>query len=267
MSDLKISLVQSFLHWERPAENRNKLQQLIEQIEETDLILLPEMFPSGFTMNTSMVAEKMDGESIHWMREMAREKDAVVCGSIIIEEEGKFYNRLIWMQANGEYFTYDKRHLFRMAEEHNYFSAGEEQLIVQLKGWNICPLICYDLRFPVWSRNRYETDRLTYAKPAYDLLLYVANWPEARVSAWEKLLLARAIENQVYVAGLNRIGTDDNGIAYSGNSVLVDPKGELIWKAKDHQEEVKTIVVNRDELDAFRKKFPVGMDGDQFEID
>lgn len=263
MSKLRISLIQSSLLWEMAEENRNKLEEQINKVSETDLILLPEMFASGFTMNTEVVAESMDGASVDWMRIMAKKKNAIVCGSLIIEEKGQYYNRLIWMQADGNYQTYDKRHLFRMAEEDHYFSAGKDRLIVDFKGWKISPLICYDLRFPVWSRNAYQKD---IGSHAYDLLIYVANWPEARIKAWEKLLLARAIENQAYVAAVNRIGNDDNGISYSGNSMLIDPKGEIIWKAKDHQEEVMTIDIDLEELNAFRKKFPVAMDSDQYTI-
>ena len=266
MSKLKISIVQSELLWEQAQHNRARLQEHINSIEETDLILLPEMFASGFTMNTANVAEKMDGESVEWMREMAKEKDAVISGSLIITEDGKNYNRLIWMKPDGSYHTYDKRHLFRMAEENQYFSAGSDRLIVTLKEWKVCPLICYDLRFPVWSRNQHQTDRSSYANSTYDLLIYVANWPQARIKAWEKLLFARAIENQAFVAAVNRIGADDNGIDYSGNSMLVDPKGELVWKAPDHEELVQTIEINLQDLADFKRKFPVGMDGDEFKL-
>ena len=161
------------------------------------------------------------------------------------------------MKPDGSFDKYDKRHLFRMGDEHNHFTAGSERLIVELKGWKICPQICYDLRFPVWSRNK---------KQEYDLLLYIANWPEVRIPAWEKLLYARAIENQCYVAGVNRIGIDGNGVNCSGNSMLIDSKGELIWKAKDLEEETKTVKVSLDDLNGFRKKFPVGMDADEFEV-
>ncbi len=266
MSQLTISLFQSDLVWENPQANRSEFEGKIKSIGQTDLILLPEMFTTGFSMASSRIAERMDGETVQWMKRMAGESKAVICGSLIIEENGNYYNRLIWMRADGTYDCYDKRHLFRMADEDQHFNAGTEKLIVELKGWKICPLICYDLRFPVFSRNRYETDRRTFAKAEYDLLIYVANWPSPRASAWSKLLMARAIENQCYVAGLNRIGIDEKQIQYIGGSTVVDPKGETMWEACDGEEEMTSITLELDELNEFRKKFPLGMDADEFEI-
>jgi len=266
MNDLRISLIQTDLHWEKPQDNRRRFEEKIEQLQASDLIVLPEMFTTGFSMASSQLSEQMDGGSIAWMKGMASSSGAVICASLIIEENGSFYNRLIWMRPDGTFAQYDKRHLFRMAEEDQHFSPGQEKLIVELKGWKICPLICYDLRFPVWSRNTYHTDRKTYARPAYDLLLYLANWPAPRAAAWSKLLLARAIENQVYVAGVNRIGTDGNDVAYSGGSTLIDAKGEPIWEAAVGAEEAITLEIDKDSLDAFRKKFPLGMDADDFTL-
>ena len=266
MQDLKISLLQSELEWENPAANRQHFSKLIDAIADTDLILLPEMFSTGFTMNSTDLAETMDGETVQWMKTQAVEKDAVICGSLIIKENSKFFNRLIWMRPDGSFETYDKRHLFRMANENEHFSGGKSRLIVELSGWKICPMVCYDLRFPVWSRNKAETDRKSYAHWEYDVLIYIANWPEPRVSAWEKLLYARAIENQCYVAAVNRIGEDGKGISYSGSSTLIDAKGETIWKAKDNSAEVITLELSKNDLADFREKFPVGMDGDEFEL-
>lgn len=266
MQDLRISLLQSKLEWENPAANRDHFSVLLDGIAETDLILLPEMFSTGFTMNSAGLAETMDGETLQWMQAQAEKKNAVICGSLIIQEEKKFFNRLIWMRPDASFETYDKRHLFRMANENEHFSPGSSKLVVELKGWKICPLVCYDLRFPVWSRNIAETDRMSYANWEYDLLVYIANWPEPRIKAWEKLLYARAIENQCYVAAVNRIGEDGKGIDYSGSSMAIDAKGELLWKAEDNKAEIKTLKFSKSELEAFRKKFPLGMDGDEFEM-
>ncbi|MEX2379402.1 MAG: amidohydrolase [Vicingaceae bacterium] len=264
MEDLRVSLCQADIVWEDPQGNFKLFEQFFEQIEQTDLILLPEMFNTGFSMRSADLAEQMDGATVNWMRKQAEIQQAVICGSLIVEEEGKYFNRLVWMKPDGTYETYDKRHLFRMANENNHFSAGNKRLIVELKGWKIMPLVCYDLRFPVWSRNRFETDRNSFAKAEYDLLFYIANWPEPRVEAWKKLLAARAIENQAYVVGLNRIGTDGKDVPYSGGSRYIDTKGELMWKAEDHQTTVQTMTLSAKELADFRKKFPVGMDGDEF---
>lgn len=266
MEDLRVSLCQADLAWENPQANFKLFEQLFEQIEQTDLILLPEMFNTGFSMRSSDLAEKMNGATINWMQKQAKKKQAAICGSLILEENGEHFNRLIWVKPNGECETYDKRHLFRMANENDHFSAGNKRLIVELKGWKIMPLVCYDLRFPVWSRNRFKTDRNTFTKTEYDLLIYIANWPEPRVEAWKKLLAARAIENQAYVVGLNRVGKDGKDIPYSGGSSYIDAKGDIIWKAEDHQTTVHTVTLNFKELADFREKFPVGMDGDDFEI-
>ena len=257
MQNLTINIIQSDLVWEDVAANLKAFTKKIKAVKQSDLIVLPETFSTAFSMNSEHLAEPMNGKTMTWMATMAKEKNTVLAGSAILRENDHIFNRFIWMRPDGSFDKYDKRHLFRMGDEHNHFTAGSERLIVELKGWKICPQICYDLRFPVWSRNK---------KQEYDLLLYIANWPEVRIPAWEKLLYARAIENQCYVAGVNRIGIDGNGVNCSGNSMLIDSKGELIWKAKDLEEETKTVKVSLDDLNGFRKKFPVGMDADEFEV-
>ena len=256
--NLKITIIQSELHWENVDENLAMFTEKIEDInQQTDIVVLPEMFTTGFSMESVKLAEKMDGKSVKWMKQLAVKKNAVITGSIIIEEEGKYFNRLLWVQPDENVLTYDKRHLFRMAEEDKHFTAGEERLIVEWKGWKVCPLICYDLRFPVWSRN---------SLPAFDCLIYVANWPEARKEPWYKLLEARAIENQVYVVGVNRVGFDGKDISYSGNSAVIDPKGNSISNIKTKLNETVTIELNKQALEDFREKFPVGLDADDFEV-
>lgn len=256
--NLKVTLIQSELHWEDVDQNLEMFAQKIESIQElTDVIILPEMFTTGFSMESAKLAEKMGGKTVCWMKEQAKKTEAVITGSLIIEEGSNYYNRLIWAQPDGAIFTYDKRHLFRMADEGMYFTAGDNRVIIEWKGWKICPLICYDLRFPVWSRN---------TQPAFDCLIYVANWPEARKEPWIKLLEARAIENQVYVLGLNRVGSDEKGISYSGNSMVIDPKGNDISNIQSSSNEIITIELNKKELEDFRDKFPVGLDADDYEV-
>lgn len=260
--DLKVTIIQSELHWENVDKNLAMFSEKIDAISEpTDVIVLPEMFNTGFSMYSKELAENMNGKTVNWMKEQAKRSDAVVTGSLIIEEHNNFYNRLIWVQPDGDFYTYDKRHLFRMADENESFSAGTKRLIVNYKGWRICPLICYDLRFPVWSRNTSNKET-----PAYDCLIYIANWPAARKAPWSKLLEARAIENQCYVIGANRIGEDGKNIAYSGNSVIVNAKGEVISNIPENTAYSETINLKLVELNDFRADFPVSMDGDEFEI-
>lgn len=262
--NLKITIIQTELHWENKAKNIAMFTEKIATITEaTDVIVLPEMFTTGFTMNAKSLAETMEGETIEWMTQQAKNKNAAMVGSIIIYENNHYFNRFIWAQPDGQVFSYDKRHLFRMANEHNTFASGNSRLIVEWRGWKICPLVCYDLRFPVWSRNKPTTH---HSPPVFDCLIYVANWPEARKEPWRKLLEARAIENQVYVVGVNRVGCDGKDIPYSGNSTVIDPKGNQISNIFEHQNSIQTIELNREELDDFREKFPVGLDGDDFEI-
>jgi omega-amidase len=225
--------------------------------EETDLIILPEMFTTGFTMNAKANAEKMDGASVNWMKDQAAKRNCAVTGSLIIEENGKYYNRLIWAEKDQLKF-YDKRHLFSYAAEEKTYSAGSDRLQIELKGWKIFPLICYDLRFPVWSRRHKNHN--------YDLLIYVANWPERRIHAWRQLLIARAIENQCYVAGLNRYGNDGNGIFHSGDSAVIDFKGEKMKDENIPGEFISTYKLSYDELNKFRDHFAFFSDADDFSL-
>lgn len=253
---LNIALVQTELLWEEKFNNLAHFDNLIRTIENADIIVLPEMFTTGFSMQTDKLFERMDGTTVNWLKTKAREKNCAVCGSIIIREEDKTYNRFIWADENGTVFTYDKRHLFRMANENDHFTAGDNKTIIEYKGWKIQPLICYDLRFPVWSRNKNK---------AYDLLLYVANWPEARRNPWITLLKARAIENLCYVAGVNRIGIDGRCINHSGDSMIIDFKGDVI-KNLEYEEVILQAEIDKEELNAFREKFPAFKDADGFEI-
>lgn len=256
MQNLRVALIQSDIHWHEIGANLAMFEEKIWQIQnDVDLILLPEMFQTGFTMEHKGLAEPMNFNTFKWMKQMAEQKNAAICGSYIVKEEGKVFNRLLWIQPDGQYHTYDKRHLFRMANEHEHFDMGSEKLIVEWRGWKICPMVCYDLRFPVWSRN---------VDLAYDLLLYVANWPAVRVNAWDTLLEARAIENVSYSIGLNRLGKDGVGIEYNGHSAAYGPKGEQL--AFSEKEEIIYIELSAENLQSFRKKFPAHLDADEFEI-
>jgi predicted amidohydrolase len=254
--NLSIAAIQTDLVWENPTANLLQLGEKLASIHKpVDIILLPEMFATGFTMQPQLFAAKMDGEEVRWMQQWAKEKNAVICGSLAVEENGRYYNRLLWVQPSGEISTYDKRHLFSLSNEQAQYTAGEERLIVEYKGWKICPLICYDLRFPVWSRNTEE----------YDLLLYVANWPERRNYAWQSLLIARAIENQCYVAAVNRVGKDAHNVAHSGDTMFVDAMGVVL----QHAEYMQAIVyaeLDKSELQKVRSSLPFLKDGDAFEI-
>jgi omega-amidase len=264
MQDLKITLIQSALYWEEIDANLSSFEEKIWQIgERTDIIVLPEMFTTGFTMNAAKLAEHMNMRAFKWMRQMADQTGALLLGSYIVTADERYYNRLVWMEPGGQFKTSDKRHLFRMAAEHETYSAGDNLLVASWKGWRICPLICYDLRFPVWSRNTYDA---TTRQLNYDALVYVANWPAARVDAWDALLRARAIENLSYCAGVNRVGSDGNGIEYSGHSAVYSPKGELMLISKN-VESITTVELRADALLAFREKFPAYSDADRFSID
>ncbi|MBL4736176.1 MAG: amidohydrolase [Flavobacteriales bacterium] len=257
MQDLKVAAIQSSLFWESVDENLGAFSERIENIDsDPDLILLPEMFSTAFSMNSASLAESMGGKSMSWMAGKAAQTKAVVCGSLIIEEDGQYYNRLIWMRPDGTHVHYDKRHLFRMMDEDQSFSPGSQRIVVGLNGWKICPLVCYDLRFPVWSRNSDD----------YDCLLYVANWPEPRREAWRILLRARAHENQSYVIGLNRVGEDFNGIAFAGDSVILDAKGGVISEADQSTETIVMGTLSYSELEEFRAKFPMQLDADRFSL-
>ena len=275
MNDLKITIIQSNLHWENKDENLKMFSQKIASISEpTDLIVLPEMFTTGFSMRPELFAEPMNGNTVTWMKEKAKEKNCVITGSFICEDEGKHFNRLVWMNADGTYSVYDKRHLFRMGDEDNHYGHGQKKIIVELKGWKICPLICYDLRFPVWARNKKIESRIKNQESGqkkevdveYDVLIYVANWPERRSHPWKSLLVARAIENQSYTIGVNRVGDDGNDIYHSGDSVALNFKGEAISKIESGKEIIETITLKYADLVEFRKIFPVMLDADDFEI-
>jgi predicted amidohydrolase len=264
MQDLKITLIQADLHWEDIDANLAMFEEKIWRIgEQTDVIVLPEMFSTGFTMEAHKLSEMMNMKTTKWMKMVADQTGALVMGSFIASVHDRLYNRLLWMEPGGNFKTYDKRHLFRMADEHLVYSPGESQLIGHWKGWRICPLICYDLRFPVWSRNRWNA---TLKKPSYDLLVYVANWPQVRANAWDMLLRARAIENLSYVAGVNRVGFDGKGVEYIGNSEVISPKGEPIFSVEG-VEAVKTIQLNANSLQAYRDKFPALLDADDFNLE
>lgn len=254
---LRTSLVQSSLDWQSPKKNLARFTKLLKPLAgQTDLVILPEMFTTGFTMVANEVAEPMDGPSVSWMQDQAKEINAVITGSLVIEAAGQYYNRLIWAEPNGRILHYDKRHLFAMAGEANHYTAGSERLIIDYQGWRICPLICYDLRFPVWARNTQEID----------LLIYVANWPSTRASDWTTLTQARAIENQCYVAAVNRIGEDANGYPYRGDSSLIAPGPQRLLCKIAEIEAVTTIAINKTELLKLREKLPFLTDQDKFEI-
>lgn len=256
MKNLKITTIQSNLHWENKTANLKMFEEKLSRLNSyPDIVLLPEMFTTGFTNNRTPLAETMDGVTMKWIAEQAKEVNAVICGSFIVVENGQYFNRLIWMNPDGEYKTYDKRHLFTLAKEDEFYTAGKERLIVELEGWKICPLICYDLRFPVWSRNNVD----------YDLLIYIANWPEKRAHHWKSLLLGRAIENQCYTIGVNRIGKDGNDFYYSGDTALIDYKGETIFQTS-HVENAVTTEIALQPQQAFRQKLAFLNDQDEFQI-
>ena len=261
MSSLTLTIIQTDLVFENKAANLERLKAKIENIEQrTEIVVLPEMFTTGFSMQPALFAETMEGETVQWMKEIAETNKIIVTGSIIIEVDGKYYNRLIWMLPNGQLGYYDKHHLFAFGEEDKHYTAGNKRLIASVKGWKINLMICYDLRFPVWSRQQ-----ITETENEYDLLIYVANWPERRIHAWKTLLCARAIENQCYVAGVNRVGKDNTNIYHSGNSLVIDPLGQVLYHMAD-EEDVFTITLQKEDLDKARTQFPFWKDADVFTI-
>lgn len=254
--NMKTALIQTELSWENPSENKALLQEKINAISQyVDLIVLPEMFTSGFTMNPKNVALTMQGEAISWLKETAKSKDCAITGSLVIEENGNYFNRLVFVFPTGEIQTYDKRHLFTLAGEDKVYTAGKDKLIVEYKGFKICPLICYDLRFPVFARNVED----------YDVLIYVANWPKPRVNAWDILLKARAVENMSYVIGVNRVGTDANNLEYIGHSQAVDFLGNYIQEPQEI-EGVFIVELDKNEMLETRKKLNFLNDRDKFQI-
>jgi predicted amidohydrolase len=248
-------LIQTELDWEDVAANLCRFDRLIGRLQvSTDLIVLPEMFTTGFSMNAAALAEDMKGRAVGWLRETARRTGAAVVGSTIVVDDGRFYNRLCWASPNGDIAAYDKKHLFRYAGEDRIYTPGSASLLVDLKSWKIKPFVCYDLRFPAWTRNMDRT---------YDLALFVANWPQRRAKHWKLLLQARAIENQAYVIGVNRIGTDGNGLYHSGDSSVIDPVGNILFRSA-HAPCVFTLTLERVRLDDYRQSFPAWKDADQF---
>ncbi|WP_336514758.1 amidohydrolase [Pollutibacter soli] len=265
MSSLTVSLVQTNLSWGDKAANLQMLEEKIRGIaERTELVVLPEMFSTGFNMDAEGLAETMDGYSVEWMKKLSIEKRVILTGSLIIREGEDYFNRLIWMLPNGESGHYDKRHCFSFAGEDEHYTPGERRFIASVKGWRINCCICYDLRFPVWSRQNFSPQMVSPAAE-YDILLYVANWPERRSLAWKTLLRARAIENQCYVIGVNRVGEDGNGIYHSGDSMVIDPLGEILYE-KAHAEEIHTIQLDKENLLQARDKFRFWEDADRFVI-
>jgi omega-amidase len=256
MQDLKVALVQTDLVWENKKLNLANIEKSIELLPtDVDVIILPEMFNTGFTMNPAPNAETMEGETLQWMTKISHQKNAALTGSLIISEGNGYYNRLIWMLPDGRFSYYDKKHLFTLAGEQNFYKAGNKRLIVEYKGWKICPVICYDLRFPIWLRNVEN----------HDCLIVVASWPERRISHWEHLLVARAIENQTYVIGVNRVGTDGNDFYYNGCTMVVNPMGKKMLKISD----LNTVVLaslKYDQITQIRKDLPFLNDRDQFSI-
>ncbi|MDE1898353.1 MAG: amidohydrolase [Xanthomonadaceae bacterium] len=265
MRALTVSLVQGATRWHDAAGNRAYYGDLARGLagRGSDLVVLPETFLSGFTNETLHNAERMDGEALPWLRDLAAGIGAVITGSIVVRVGERYFNRLLWMRPDGTFEFYDKRHLFRMADEHTRYAGGEQRLIVELNGWRICPLVCYDLRFPVWIRNRRNAEAT--GGMDYDLVLFVANWPQPRRHAWRTLLRARAIENLCYCAGVNRVGRDGNDLAYAGDSAVLDMLGEPLVEL-GAQEQTVTVTLDAAPLLAHRQRFPAWMDADDFEL-
>ncbi len=299
MSTLTVTTIQADLQWEDKPANLRRLEEQIDSIgAHTELVVLPEMFSTGFSMRPEAFAEKMEGPTVNWMRSVAARKKVILTGSLIIEEEGNYFNRLVWMLPNGQCGYYDKRHRFAYAGEDDHYTAGQKRLVASVKGWKVLLLVCYDLRFPVWSRQQPPAPSTTHlpstnpnrgeiapikpnlppdtspgaaapaAAPAleYDLIIYVANWPERRSHAWKTLLQARAIENQSYVIGVNRVGDDGNHIAHAGDTMIIDPLGETIYHAAS-KEEVFTKTLKKEDLETIRQRFPFWRDADHFYIE
>jgi omega-amidase len=255
--DLRVCLVQADVKWHDVDANLQLFDGIVDQnAAGADLVVLPEMFTTGFSMEPEVLAEGMDGKAVRWIIQKAQSAKVAIMGSVIIAEEGSHYNRLLFAEPDGTLHTYDKRHLFRMGDEHNHYAGGNQRLVVSYRGWRICPLICYDLRFPVWSRNQGE----------YDLLIYIASWPAARSFPWRTLLLARAIENQCYVVGVNRVGVDGAGLTYSGDSAAISSRGEYLSSLAPSVAGAEPVTLSMDDLQSFRAKFPVMLDGDRFQI-
>ncbi len=263
MSTLTITTIQTNLFWEDKRANLQMLEEKINAIpDKTEIVILPEMFSTGFSMQPQLFAETMEGETVEWIKRISSENKIILTGSFIAKENGNYFNRLIWMLPNGQFGHYNKRHLFAYAGEHEHYTAGNKRLIASVKGFKINLQVCYDLRFPVWSR---QTPLSQGGEVEYDILIYVANWPEKRSHAWKTLLCARAIENQCYVVGVNRVGNDGNNIYHSGNSLVIDPMGQVIYHMAD-EEDINTITLSKEKLEEVRSRFPFLNDGDGFTI-
>lgn len=258
MSVLHVALIQSTIYWEDAAQNRIMYEEKIKSIQEAQLIILPETFNTGFSMQAKKTAETMDGDTVTWMQRIASEKNVILCGSMFIREDEHIYNRLLWVLPSKQIGYYNKRHLFSLAKENVSYTAGEQRVIAQVNGFKINLQVCYDLRFPVWSRQQSEDE--------YDVLLYVANWPEPRIEAWKTLLRARAIENQCYVLGVNRVGTDGMGIHYKGASSIIDPMGHVITCKDQGEEEILIQTLDKKRISETRTTFPFLKDKDSFTI-
>lgn len=281
MPTLTITTIQTDIFWENKAANLESLEEKINAIgSKTEVAILPEMFSTGFSMQATLLAETMEGDTVSWMKQVAERNKIILTGSLIIKEKDQFYNRLIWMLPNGHFGYYDKRHLFGLGNENAHYSPGSKRLIASVKGWKINLQVCYDLRFPVWSRNQAIEDTPSWdesagnegadgpqviTRPEYDVLINVANWPEKRSHAWKTLLCARAIENQCYVIGVNRVGKDGHNVQHSGNSLVIDPMGEVLYHLAD-EEDVSTITLQKEKLEEVRTKLPFWKDVDRFTI-
>lgn len=262
MSALSFTLIQTSLHWEDRNANLRMLEEKINAIgEKTQVVVLPEMFSTGFSMKPEQLAESMEGETVAWMKRLAAEKKIILTGSVIISEEGRYYNRAIWMLPNGQYGYYNKRHLFAFAGEDGHYTAGTERFVASANGLKVALLVCYDLRFPVWARQQFDEEK----NFEYDVLICVANWPERRNTAWKTLLQARAIENQCYVIGVNRVGKDGNAVYHSGDSMVISPLGEVLYHNAQGEESF-TITLKKEDLDEVRKRFPFWRDADEFQL-
>ncbi|WP_045471102.1 amidohydrolase [Winogradskyella sp. PG-2] len=256
-NSLTVALIQTNLSWENPTENRRLLNSKIDTITTgIDLIVLPEMFTSGFTMNATSVAETMQGETISWLKSKAQEKQVAIIGSLVISENHNYYNRLVCVEPSRDITQYDKRHTFTLVGEHKVYKAGTEKVMFNFRGWNICPLVCYDLRFPVWARNVED----------YDLLLYVANWPKVRINAWDALLKARAIENMSYCIGVNRVGLDGNNYEYPGHSASYDVLGHRMDSIPPNKEAIEIVVLEKEHIKKYREKLNFLSDRDDFNL-
>jgi len=262
MENLNITIIQTALFWEDRPKNLDHFRSLIDGIEEpADLIMLPEMFNTGFSINPEFCAETIDGPTMLFLRQMAKTRQTAVTATLLVMDEGEYVNRLFFFYPDGTFLSYDKRHLFRLSDETKIFKGGNERVVIPFRGWKLMPMICYDLRFPVWSKNR-----IIDGEYEYDFLFYLANWPVMRSEAWKALLPARAIENLAFVAGVNRIGEDGNGMPHSGDSMVVDPKGNILFQAQAGEETVKTVTLNYEDMRLFRESFAFGLDWDTFTI-